>query len=58
MGIYNFPDISCSCTLICDEDIAFETVSALICPSGGAKEPGCKREPNKGTSFHIARAVE
>ena len=39
--------------IICDEDAGFESISALIRPSGGVREPDCKREPNKWTSSHI-----
>lgn len=38
MGSHNLSDISCSHTLICDDDdVPFESISALICLSGGVK---------------------
>lgn len=52
-GTHNLPDITCFYTLICDDDVAFESISALICPSRGVKEPRCKRQPNKWTCSHI-----
>lgn len=55
MGILNLPDVTCFHTLICDNDVALESMSAVICPSGEEKKPGCKREPNELISSPITQ---